>query len=118
MDGKRILGLTKEVTLVGANGKEHTCLARIDTGATSSSLDRQLAEELHLKPSQKLKLVKSAAGVEKRPLVNAKIKIDSQIIEEEFTLADRKHMTYQILIGQNILAKGNFLVDPRKGNTT
>ena len=36
------------------------------------------------------------------------------ILEEEFTLADRSHMTYRILLGQNILKKGNFLIDPLK----
>jgi len=35
-------------------------------------------------------------------------------IEDEFTLADRSHMTFPMLIGQNILTKGKFLIDPLK----
>lgn len=111
---KVILGLTEEVTLVGAKGEKETVIARIDTGATSSSIDTGLAGKLELGPVIRSKLVKSAAGSKKRPIVRAKIKMDGQIIEEEFSLADRSHMTYQMLIGQNILKKGNFLIDPNK----
>ena len=47
--------------------------------------------------------------------MKAIVKIGDQEIEEEFTLADRSHMTYPVLIGQNILKKGNFMIDPNKG---
>ena len=108
---KVILGLTEPVTLLG-KGKR-TVTARIDTGATKSSMDIHLAEELELQ-STKSKLVKSASGSKHRPIVRAKIKMDGLTIEEEFTLADRSHMTYPVLIGQNVLKKGNFLIDPHK----
>ena len=42
------------------------------------------------------------------------IKMNGLVIEAEFTLADRAHMNYPLLIGQNILKKGNFLIDPNK----
>ena len=35
-------------------------------------------------------------------------------LEGDFTLANRSHMTYALLIGQNILKAGHFLVDPLK----
>lgn len=89
-------------------------MARIDTGATSSSIDNKLANELGLVPITKSKIVKSAYGVKRRPVVKAKVKMDGFTIEEEFTLADRSHMTYKLLIGQNILKKGDFLIDPNK----
>ena len=34
-------------------------------------------------------------------------------MKSEFTIADRTHMKYKILVGQNILKEG-FLVDPMK----
>ena len=114
IDKKEILGLTEEVVLIGEDGKEKQVTARIDTGATSSSIDIKLAESLGLNPSEKSKIVKSASGVKKRPVVEAKVKINGAIIEAEFTLADRSHMTYPLLIGQNILKKSNFLIDPDK----
>lgn len=110
---KTILGLTEEVIILGPHKKQKV-IARIDTGATGSSIDTTLAASLHLGPITKSKIVKSASGVKKRPLIRVKIKMDGQTIEEEFSLADRAHMTYQVLIGQNILKKGNFLIDPHK----
>ena len=108
-----ILGLTEQVTILGESNQEQVT-ARIDTGATSSSIDLKLAESLALKPGEKLKIVKSASGIKKRPVAIVKVKLNGDIIEEEFTLADRSHMTYSLLIGQNILKKGNFLIDPNK----
>ena len=113
MRGKIILGLTENVTLIGPQ-QHHNVLARIDTGATGSSLDINLAAQLDLSPGHKSKLIKSASGVRHRPVVTAKIRMDGLTITEEFSLADRSHMTYPVLIGQNILRKGNFLIDPQK----
>ena len=114
MTEKVVLGLTEEVTILGDKGKEKMVIARIDTGATFSSIDLKLAEILGLGPLEKTRIVKSASGVKKRSLVKAKIKFNGFVIEEEFTLADRSHMTYPLLIGQNILKKEGFLIDPNK----
>ncbi len=114
MDERVILGVTEKITIIGNNNKEEEVIARIDTGATSSSIDINLALKLNLGPVTRLKVVKSASAVGKRQLIRAKIRIHGEMIEEEFTLADRAHMTYPMLIGQNILKKGNFLIDPHK----
>lgn len=112
MPGKVILGLTETITIKGKAGKEIELTARIDTGATSSSIGKHLAEELELGPVIQTKVVKSASGIKQRPIVKATIIIKGKEIEEEVTIADRSHMTYRVLIGQNILKKGNFLIDP------
>ncbi len=109
-----VLGVIEEISVIGNNGKEEKLLARIDTGATSSSIDLNVAAILELGPITRSKIVKSASGVGKRPIVQAKIKINEMEIEDEFTLADRSHMTFPMLIGQNILTKGKFLIDPLK----
>ncbi len=114
MKDKVILGLVENVSIQGNGGKETTVVARIDTGATASSIDSALATELELGPILRSKVVKSASGVKKRPTIKATIFIKGIRIEEEFTVADRSHMTYRILIGQNVLKKGNFLIDPLK----
>ncbi len=108
-----VLGLTEQVTLLGKL-RQQSVTARIDTGATASSIDQQLANLLGLEPGDKVKLVKSASGIKKRPLVLLKINMNGFTAEEEFTIADRSHMTFPILIGQNILKRGNFLIDPNK----
>ncbi|MFH1276313.1 MAG: RimK/LysX family protein [Candidatus Woesearchaeota archaeon] len=113
--GKRVvLGLTEKVTIIGHNGKEVKVTARIDTGATASSIDSKLAGKLELGPILKSKVVKSAYGSRTRPIVKAKVKLNSDIIEAEFSLVDRSHLTYSVLLGQNILRQGDFLIDPNK----
>jgi len=107
-----VLGLTEKIKLLGI--KQEEVMARIDSGATASSVDINLAQRLNLGPVTRKKIVKSASGVKERPMVEAKVKINGIIIREEFTLADRDHMTYPVLIGQNILKKGKFLIDPLK----
>jgi hypothetical protein len=115
MSSKRvILGLTEKLTILSPDNKEEKIVARIDTGATASSMDIKLAAKLKLGPVIKTKIVKSASGIKKRPIIKVKVKINGDIIEEEFTLADRSYMTYPLLVGQNILKKGNFLIDPNK----
>ena len=111
---KVILGLSEEIIIFGPNGKEEKIKARIDTGATSSSLDIKLAESLELYPGISTRIVRSASGIKRRPIIKVKIKLDGQMIEAGFTLADRSQMNYQALIGQNILKKGEFLVDPNR----
>lgn len=114
MRGRYVLGLTEMIAILGNENTQENVLARIDTGATSSSIDISLAQRLKLGPSTKSKTVKSASAVHKRPIVRARVKINGITIEEEFTLADRSHMTYLLLIGQRVLKKGNFLIDPLK----
>ncbi len=110
---KTIIGLTEKVRLFSDNSKSKTLMAKVDTGASRSSLDTRLASELHLGPIIKSKIIKSAHGNRLRPIIEAELEIAGKKIKAEFTLADRSHMKYIMLIGVNIL-KHNFLVDPSK----
>ncbi len=113
MESRPVIGLTEEVTILHRPRSEKA-IARIDTGATSSSIDLKFAERLHLKELENFKIIKSASGVGRRPVVHIRIIIKGQELEGDFTLANRSHMTYSVLIGQNILKKGRFLIDPLK----
>jgi hypothetical protein len=110
---KTIVGLVEPVTIASASGKKVEVLARIDSGATMSSIDVKLAAELSLGPILKTKIIKSASGRNLRPVVTAELILADHDFKTDFTVADRAHMKYQILIGQNILKKG-FLIDPAK----
>ena len=109
---KTIIGLSEKVTIYSKK-KRKSVMARIDTGATKSSMDVKLAAELKLGPVIKSKLVKSAHGNKLRPVIKGEVKLAGKKIKGEFTLADRSHMKYRCLIGQNILKEG-FLIDPSK----
>ena len=113
VENRITLGLTEKIIVIGPEGSEEI-VARIDSGATASSIDLKLSAKLGLGPITRTKIVKSASGVKRRPIIMVKVRIGDKEIEEEFTIADRNHMTYQILIGQNVLKKGNFLIDPNK----
>ncbi len=112
LGGKIVIGLAEKVDVSHHSGKKNV-VAKIDTGATKSSIDTNLAAELRLGPVIKSKLVKSAHGSKLRPIIEATIELAGKRIKSEFTLADRAHMKYRILIGQNILKDG-FLIDPNK----
>ena len=111
--GKLIIGLTEELTVIGKNNKRERVTARIDTGATKSSIDSGLAKELQLGPVTKTRMIRSAHGNALRPIVDVDLRMNGKKINAEFTIADRAHMKYKMLIGQNILKHG-FLIDPQK----
>ena len=110
---RSIIGLTEKVTVMGVE-KKRKIIARIDTGADICSMDINLAKRLNLGPVEKMKKIKSAHGIKKRPVVRGRIEIAKRKFSKvRFTLADRKHLKYKMLIGKNILRKG-FLIDPNK----
>lgn len=113
MTQKTTIGLTARIVLFGKKGKKEV-IARIDTGATNSSIDSSLAKELDMGPELKHTKVKSTHGTRYRPVITADVIIAGDMRHAEFTIADRAHMKYRVLIGQNILKKG-FLIDPSKG---
>ena len=110
---KTVVGLVEPVKVTGPTGKSKEILARVDSGATKSSIDVRLAAALSLGPILKAKLVKSASGKSLRAVVEAKIALADDEFKSDFTIADRADMKYRVLIGQNILKKG-FLIDPAK----
>ncbi len=107
---KIIVGLIEKIKI--KNGEEHSDItARIDTGATKSSIDINLASMLKLGPIVKTMTVKSAHGKRIRPVIHVEIEIAGKRIKTEFTVADRAHMKYAVLIGQDVLREG-FIIDP------
>jgi hypothetical protein len=46
ISGKKVIGTVEKVKLIGKNGKEIEVEAKIDTGATSTSIDTELAKQL------------------------------------------------------------------------
>lgn len=114
MEGKKIvLGLTERVCIFKGNKKE--CIeARIDTGATKNSIDTNFVIEKGFGPVLRNTIIKSAHGTRKRPIIALDIELaGKKIFKTEFTIADRSHLKYRALIGQNVLKKG-FIIDPNK----
>lgn len=110
---KNIIGLVEKVVLKSKVGDKEV-FAKIDTGATKSSIDTTLATSLKLGPVIKSRMIKSAHGNKLRPVIEIEMLLANKKTKSEFTLADRRHMRYLVLIGQNTLKKGVFLIDPKK----
>ncbi|RME31692.1 hypothetical protein D6789_01915 [Candidatus Woesearchaeota archaeon] len=110
---RTVVGLTEDVIL-HHDGRHDKVRARIDTGAERSSVDINLASKLKLGPVVASRVVKSANGSKLRPIVKLEVELCGRRVTETFSLSDRSHMRYKVLIGQNILKKG-FLIDPSKG---
>ena len=111
MNDRPVIALMEKVKVIGPQ-KTKDVNARIDTGAHTSSIDVKLAAELNLGPIVETRNVKSASGMGLRPLIRAKIQINGKTLESEFTIANRDHLKYSVLVGRNILTEAGFLIDP------
>lgn len=107
---KEVIGLTEKVVLEH-KGSIVVVKARIDTGARYSSIDTALAERLGLIPTEKKVHIRAAAGKQHRHTAHASLSIRGRKIKSLFTITDRSHMKYHVLIGTRTL-KGRFLIDP------
>jgi hypothetical protein len=110
---KIVLGFIETVKIKGNAKKDSSLKARIDSGAQNSAIDQELAAKLKLGPIIKNKAIRQASGRSVRPVMKASIEICGKKLKGEFTISDRSHMKYKVLIGQNLLKKG-FIIDPCK----
>ncbi len=111
INGKTVLGLVHEVKIFHPGSDSYKLFqARIDTGATKSSLDSKIVEDMKLGPVVASKVVRSAHGKKRREIIMVDIELTGKRMTEAFTIAERGHMKYPLLIGQNILKY--FLIDP------
>jgi len=104
------IGLIETVVL--ENNKKYQ--AKIDTGADSSSIDESILKFFPEKKTISYKIIKSALGRVRRPVKMLEIELQGKKFNEKFTISNRKDLKYKVLIGQDILKKEGFLIDPLK----
>lgn len=108
-EDKVIIKSVESITFISAYGNK-TVKARIDTGASQSSIDTVLAKKLgYTKYIGKVNVI-SANGIKSRLLVEVNYELAGKRIKSSFTLADRKHLSFPVLIGRADLE--GFLIDP------
>jgi hypothetical protein len=111
-EAKTVIGVVCHVVITG-NHREETVLAKIDTGASRTSVDVDLAAQVGLGPVTDTVKIRAASSnhTEVRPLVQARVRLADQWFELPVNITDRKDMKYPVIIGMDILTKGRFLID-------
>ncbi len=77
-----------------------------DSNGNKKVVERKLERWVRIK--------KKTSGVIRRPVVKMEFCIAGRLVEEEVNLSERKHFTYAVLIGRNMLKEGNYLVNSAK----
>ena len=116
-------------------GTEEEVKLKLDTGATTSSINAEILEQpeeetesggmikfrfsdgegvtktFELPITRWVRIESRTKDYIRRPVVRMKMCVAGRWIEEEVNLADRDDFNYSVLIGRNMLAKGKLLVD-------
>jgi len=115
---RNTIGLIENISIKVDSGngtvKNVKVRAKVDTGASMSSISKRLVKRLGLVHHHRTAIVKSALGKERRNLIKLSIRMHGKALKAFFSVADRKNLSYKVLIGQNVLRLGKFLVDPLK----
>lgn len=114
---KPVVGIfeTARIKPGGKRKKRVDVPVKIDTGAYSSSIDTQLAEELNLLSEESVlyeKTFKSSLGEEERKLIMVDLKLRGRRVRARVSVTDRSGLRRKMILGRRDLRQ--FVVDPGK----
>lgn len=112
-EGIKTISTIEEIKIRTKNRKKVRVLAKVDTGAWRTSINRDVAEKLGLLGPENVlwtKRVRSAMGTEERPIVSLTFWLAGRKVQTPVSIASRNSLRYPVIIGRKDL-KG-FLVDP------
>lgn len=109
-----VIGRNLIVSIVTPDG-DVDILAKVDTGAYSSSLDESFFKKLNLNEGVvKNKMVRNVHGEEKRDVYEIDLIIKDIKISSELNVFDRSQMKYKMILGRQDIKKLGALVDVTK----
>lgn len=109
---KQIIGSKETIKIITPDGKREV-VAKIDTGADSSSIDEKLAKDLGMEIDEsEQRVIVSIRGRQIRDTVNMSFVLGGSTISTRASVADRSRLGTDVLIGRNSLQ--GFIVDPSK----
>ena len=113
---RRVIGVVEPVIVRGKRG-EVRVQARIDTGASRTTVDTDIAARAGLGPVLGTVRIRQSISrhPETRPLVEAELVIEGETFDVAAAIADRTEMKHHVIVGMDILGSGKFLVDPARG---
>ena len=96
-----LIGEQETVRVTGPTGQTLEVIARIDTGASASSIDEDMARELgfDLENAETVTVV-SSLGRESRPLVVGVVQIAGQAFASRLNVTDRSERSNAVLLGR------------------
>ena len=109
----KLIKAVEEIKIKDIDGKKHSVLAKIDTGAWSSAIDKKYARKLGLLQKDRILWFRdklSSLGREARPVIPVTFFLGGRKLRTNMTVADRKLLRYDVLIGRIDLQ--GFLVSP------
>jgi len=112
ISGRKVVGINEPIEIIDMDGNKHSIMAKVDTGAYRTTICSSLAKELGVGRVIGQKKVRSAIGMEERPIINLSFYLDKRLVTSEAFVADRSEMKYDIIVGRRDLKR--FLVDPAK----
>lgn len=109
-----VIGRNVIVSIVTPDG-DVDILAKVDTGAYSSSLDESFFKSLNLDEKViKNKMVRNVHGEENRDVYEIDLIIKDIKISSELNVFDRSQMKYKMILGRQDIKKLGALVDVTK----
>lgn len=113
-DPVREVGTQELVRITGPTGETVETVARVDTGASSSSIDDDIAEELEFDlDGAETVTVASSLGREERPVVIGALQLAGQAKATRFSVTDRSERSTQVLLGRDDLRGVQVVVGQR-----
>jgi hypothetical protein len=90
--------------------------AKVDTGASRTTVDTDIAARAGLGPVLGTVRIRQSISrdAETRPLVEAVLVIGGETFDVAAAIADRSEMKYHVIVGMDILGRAKFLVDPAR----
>jgi len=113
--GRKIVGIFEKIIIKGGDGNKKEVVAKMDTGAYSVSIDRNLAHDLGLLAKSNIlyeETFQSSLGRETRPVIEIELWLQGQKIKALANISNRSHLRSQVLIGRKYLQ--DFMVDPSR----
>lgn len=123
-EDRPVIGATIQVMLPQLSSE--TFEAKVDTGAGQCCLHAEQikssggsvsfvfeGKRFTMNQSDSVEIQTADNGGDTRPVIKIKVRCESgEFSDVEFNLNDRSDMPHKILLGQNFLQLGNFLIDP------
>ncbi len=118
------MGRYEAVYICGQDGSEEKVIAKVDTGADSSSIHAEAIElrggelqfkigkqDFHTDNFSKKKVKSSNGQYQERYMVVIKVRIGDNRYDIKASLADRSQMSHDMLLGRRFLRTNKFIVD-------